>query len=119
MTSYTSTGSYLSNMDDASASPAGRSRSNSLFENSSTNGASTGRSRSNSLLENPIQSNNSPLPRRTANPMNNSVIQAMITSNNLRNCREVEDMVIQCLNNKDKQSFVCKTAQRYIGGCQK
>ena len=48
----------------------------------------------------------------------NSVINAMITSNNLRNCREVEDMVSQCLMNSDKDSIMCLTAQRYLGGCK-
>lgn len=46
-----------------------------------------------------------------------AVVQAMITSNNLRNCREVEEIVSQCINNKDHESFMCETALRYNGGC--
>uniref|UniRef100_A0A7S4AJV5 Uncharacterized protein n=1 Tax=Pseudo-nitzschia australis TaxID=44445 RepID=A0A7S4AJV5_9STRA len=59
--------------------------------------------------------------RRRSSSINNSVVEAMITSNNLRNCREVMDMVIKCqTNNDDGKSFVCNTAQRYyIGGCMK
>jgi hypothetical protein len=64
----------------------------------------------------------SPRHQRVYNPQRrksqNSVIQAMITSNNLRNCREVEEMVSQCLMNSDKDSIMCLTAQRYLGGCK-
>mmetsp|Transcript_68636 Transcript_68636/g.76760 ORF Transcript_68636/g.76760 Transcript_68636/m.76760 type:complete len:88 (-) Transcript_68636:91-354(-) len=54
--------------------------------------------------------------QRTNN--HNTVVQAMITSNNLRNCREVEEIVSQCINNKDHESFMCETALRYKGGCK-
>jgi hypothetical protein len=131
MSSFTSTGSYLSTMDDASTvttsstTSQSRTRSNSLFESPTDNIASGSRRRSNSLFENPTNDNNNSSRRnlhlrpRGAVTVENSVVQAMITSNNLRNCHEVEEMVVRCLDNKDKQSFVCKTAQRYIGGCQK
>ena len=105
MSSYSSTDSYLTKMDDSSTSTT-RNRSNSLFENPA-----------NSTLN---LSSPTPQHRRVqSNPIHNSVVEAMITSNNLRNCHEVEEMVVKCLNNKDKESFVCKTAQRYIGRCQK
>mmetsp|Transcript_21288 Transcript_21288/g.52748 ORF Transcript_21288/g.52748 Transcript_21288/m.52748 type:complete len:115 (-) Transcript_21288:290-634(-) len=114
MSSYTSTGSIASIMDDASTASTSRSRSNSLYENSTTHTSQT-RRRSNSLFENSPSTN----AHRRTKSINNSVVQAMITSNNLRNCREVQEMVVQCLNNKDDKSFMCQTAQRYIGGCQK
>eukprot|EP00536_Pseudo-nitzschia_multiseries_P010785 jgi/Psemu1/307598/fgenesh1_kg.341_\ len=56
-----------------------------------------------------------PPPQRTS--LRNSVVEAMITSNNLRNCAEVEEMVTKCLQySKDDQSFVCKSAKRYFRG---
>ena len=124
MSSYSSTDSYLTKMDDSSTSTT-RNRSNSLFDNPTAKTPPWIRRRSNSLFENPANSAinlSSPTPqhrRVQSNPIHNSVVEAMITSNNLRNCHEVEEMVVKCLNNKDKESFVGKTAQRYIGRCQK
>mmetsp|Transcript_9218 Transcript_9218/g.19349 ORF Transcript_9218/g.19349 Transcript_9218/m.19349 type:complete len:109 (+) Transcript_9218:174-500(+) len=108
-------------MDGASTSST-RGRSNSLFETTSTDTTPTSRSRSNSLFDDSSSSEsfndfNQRRPLRFS--AHNSVVSAMITSNNLRNCREVEEMVVQCLNTKDKESHMCKTAQRYIGGCKK
>ena len=125
MSSYTSTDSYLARMDsEASSSSTSRIRSNSLFENPPMDLATQGRRRSQSLSESNSHSPISPPTPHRSRPTryttNNPVVQAMITSNNLRNCREVEEMVFRCMNNKDNESsFVCKTAQRYIGRCQK
>ena len=56
--------------------------------------------------------------RRNASEKN-PVIMAMIKSNTLRSCNDVQDMVIQCMNSRDDKSFMCKTAQSYIANCSK
>jgi hypothetical protein len=80
--------------------------------NSSPSGIADGREDSATF------SRGSPSPTPARRTTHSAVVQAMITSNNLRNCREVEDMVAQCASTVDKESFVCKTAHRYFVGCQ-
>eukprot|EP00526_Cylindrotheca_closterium_P027764 CAMPEP_0113609638 /NCGR_PEP_ID=MMETSP0017_2-20120614/4602_1 /TAXON_ID=2856 /ORGANISM="Cylindrotheca closterium" /LENGTH=90 /DNA_ID=CAMNT_0000518477 /DNA_START=73 /DNA_END=345 /DNA_ORIENTATION=+ /assembly_acc=CAM_ASM_000147 len=48
----------------------------------------------------------------------NPVVMAMIKSNTLRNCNDVQDMVSQCMNSGDDKSFMCKTAHSYIANCK-
>merc|ERR1712224_405626 len=58
---------------------------------------------------------------------NTALIKAMITSNNLRNCHEVEELVSQCMEDgrdqniggSNKQSHVCRAAFKLFnnGGC--
>ena len=109
MSSYSSTSSHIS-------SRSSTGRNNSIFENtmdkqeSATNNMSTSNNVDDYSLTSPIHS------RRINN--NSAVVQAMITSNNLRNCTEIEQMVSTCINNKDNESFMCKTALRYHGGCK-
>jgi hypothetical protein len=107
MSSYSSTSSHLSSRSTG--------RNNSIFENTidkqeSTTNMSTSNNVADYSFTSPIHS------RRTIN--NSAVVQAMITSNNLRNCTEIEEMVSTCINNKDNESFMCKTAMRYHGGCK-
>ena len=113
MSSYSSTSSHLS-------SRSSDGNNSLIFENTMdkqepASSSTTNMSTSNNVavdysLTSPIHS------RRTTN--HSAVVQAMITSNNLRNCQEVQEMVSQCTNNKDNESFVCKTALRYHGGCK-
>lgn len=49
----------------------------------------------------------------------NPVIMAMIKSNTLKNCNDVQDMVSSCMINGDNKSVMCKTAQSYISNCQR
>ncbi|CAJ1953687.1 unnamed protein product [Cylindrotheca closterium] len=56
--------------------------------------------------------------RRNASEKN-PVIMAMIKSNTLRSCNDVQDMVSQCMSSGDDKSFMCKTAQSYIANCSK
>lgn len=46
----------------------------------------------------------------------NSVVSAMLTSNSLRDCNQVNDMVTKCLSGKE-ESFMCNTAHRYLAKC--
>ena len=46
----------------------------------------------------------------------NSVVSAMLTSNSLRDCNQVNDMVTKCLVGKE-ESFMCNTAHRYLAKC--
>ena len=56
--------------------------------------------------------------RRATTVDRNPVVAAMITSNTLRNCNEVQDMVSKCMNSQDEHSVMCKTAQRYFLSCR-
>ena len=58
-------------------------------------------------------------PRRTTTSVDrNPVVAAMITSNTLRNCHQVEDMVSKCVNSPNEKSFMCQTAQKYLMNCK-
>lgn len=47
-------------------------------------------------------------------------VGSMLISNSLRSCREVEEVVSQCMFATDvDQSIVCQTAKQYLGGCTK
>ena len=92
MSSYSSTGSYMES----------RARSMSTGHDSGAN-----------------HHHNSPSAAPKRSVTNNSVVEAMITSNNLRNCAEVQDMILRCRSERENKSsvpFVCKTAHRYFAG---
>jgi hypothetical protein len=56
------------------------------------------------------------VPRVAHSPM----IQAMLTSNTLRDCRQVEEMFSKCRSSAgNKDSFMCKTAEAYFMTCTK
>jgi hypothetical protein len=60
----------------------------------------------------------SPQTRRPVTTIDrNPVVAAMITSNTLRDCRQVEEMVSKCVKGSEK-SFLCQTAQRYFTTCK-
>lgn len=46
----------------------------------------------------------------------NSIVAAMLTSNALRDCNQVQDMVTKCVSDNEK-SFMCQTAHRYFAKC--
>ena len=54
--------------------------------------------------------------RRVTTLRHNSVVAAMLASNSLRDCNQVEDMVTKCMSGKEK-SFMCQTAHRYFAKC--
>jgi hypothetical protein len=57
--------------------------------------------------------------RRVSNVDRNPVIAAMITSNTLRDCNQVEDMVSKCVNSPRKEkTFMCQTAHGYLMNCK-
>mmetsp|Transcript_6124 Transcript_6124/g.9567 ORF Transcript_6124/g.9567 Transcript_6124/m.9567 type:complete len:95 (+) Transcript_6124:81-365(+) len=58
-----------------------------------------------------------PRYHRRKTSSNNSVISMMISANDLKSCDQVHEMMQECLMNKDKGSFMCQTAQKYLGGC--
>lgn len=55
-------------------------------------------------------------PRKVTAVRHNSVVSAMLVSNSLRDCSQVEDMVTKCVAGKEK-SYMCSTAQRYFTQC--
>ena len=58
-----------------------------------------------------------PTPVRTVTSIrHNSVVSAMLASNSLRDCTQVNDMVTKCLVGKE-ESFMCNTAHRYLAKC--
>lgn len=65
-----------------------------------------------------VMSSSTVLPshRSVKGMKHNSVVAAMLASNSLRDCSQVEDMVSKCVAGKD-QAFMCQTAQRYFAKC--
>jgi hypothetical protein len=59
-----------------------------------------------------------PQPVRRGNTFHrhNSVVSAMLTSNSLRDCGQVNDMVSKCMSRKE-ESVMCNTAHRYMANC--
>ena len=58
------------------------------------------------------------LRKQPSSSQSNPVIMAMIKSNTLRNCVEVQEMVKGCMDSGDKNSYMCKTAQGYFSTCR-
>mmetsp|Transcript_22109 Transcript_22109/g.30762 ORF Transcript_22109/g.30762 Transcript_22109/m.30762 type:complete len:97 (-) Transcript_22109:115-405(-) len=46
----------------------------------------------------------------------NPVVSAILSSNTMKNCHEVRDMYITCVNSKSN-SAVCETAKNYFVSC--
>eukprot|EP00529_Nitzschia_sp_RCC80_P040336 CAMPEP_0113503908 /NCGR_PEP_ID=MMETSP0014_2-20120614/34431_1 /TAXON_ID=2857 /ORGANISM="Nitzschia sp." /LENGTH=86 /DNA_ID=CAMNT_0000398979 /DNA_START=77 /DNA_END=337 /DNA_ORIENTATION=- /assembly_acc=CAM_ASM_000159 len=82
-----------------------RSRSSSISSTGSGRGAGSGGGSSTTTTV--------VLPRRTHHP----VVHSMISSNLLKDCNEIQDMVSQCMDTKDTDSFMCRTAHKYMSGC--
>jgi hypothetical protein len=58
-----------------------------------------------------------PAKKRTAL---NPVYSAMLRSNTMRDCYQVQDMMTQCMQHqRDNDSFVCQTAEQYYWKCAK
>ena len=60
--------------------------------------------------------------RRSTVPQHSPVVQAMLTSNTLRDCRQVEEMFTKCMtysSSNSRDSFMCQTAERYFSTCTK
>ena len=57
-------------------------------------------------------------PRRTTSVDRNPVVAAMITSNTLRDCGQVEEMVSKCVGSGNHKTVMCETAQRYLLNCK-
>jgi hypothetical protein len=57
--------------------------------------------------------------RRTSSSSSHpAIVHSMISSNLLKNCHEVQDMVAQCHYTNDKDSFMCKAAHSFLSSCQ-
>jgi hypothetical protein len=47
----------------------------------------------------------------------NAVVTAMLSSNTLRDCHQVDAMFTQCQSSDDNQSRICETARNYFRRC--
>jgi len=66
------------------------------------------------MLEQSVTHNGTLKMRKTR--VNNPIISAMLSSNNLGNCGEVRDLLAHCEESKSS-SIVCDTAARYHEIC--
>jgi hypothetical protein len=47
----------------------------------------------------------------------NAVVTAMLSSNTLQDCHQVDAMFTQCQSSDDNQSRICETARNYFRRC--